>query len=311
MMLRSVLIPVDFSEQSRDAVRRGAAFAARFNARLVVLSAVDPLLAEAAKIRLGQDLANTETEPALREFVAATWPAGAGAPADTTFETRVGEPAAVILEAADRGGVDLIVIGTHGLGGVRKWLLGSTTERVLRRTPVPVLAVPPAGPAFASETADGTLEIARVLAATDFSDASIAAVEYAAQLANQFAATLTLVHVIEPVMVPPQWLPLAEISDEPRVADARARLERLTARWRGHREWDAIVSVGRPADVIDSTARDRRAQLIVMGLGGDPGAFAPRPGSIAYRVLSATTVPVLVVPASSHRGADRPGEGTG
>jgi nucleotide-binding universal stress UspA family protein len=46
----------------------------------------------------------------------------------------VGNPADVILETAAKERSDLIVMGTHGLGGIRKWLLGSTTERVLRRT---------------------------------------------------------------------------------------------------------------------------------------------------------------------------------
>ena len=48
--------------------------------------------------------------------------------------------------------------------------------------------------------------------------------------------------------------------------------------------------------MIGSIARDRGMQLIVMGLASDRGVFAPRPGSIAYRVLCSTTVPVLVVP---------------
>ena len=69
---RSILCPVDFSEQSRYALRWAAAFAAQFGSRLTVVSVADPLLAEAARVRLGQDLATEETEPALREFVAAT-----------------------------------------------------------------------------------------------------------------------------------------------------------------------------------------------------------------------------------------------
>lgn len=144
---RSILSAVDFSEHSRHALRWAEAFAARFQSRLTVISVVDPLLAEAAKIRLGRDLAETETEPALREFVGATWSGGAGPAAPTVFKTLTGKPAEAILQAATADGADLIVMGTQGLGGFRKWLLGSTTERLLRRTDVPVLAVP-----FASES---------------------------------------------------------------------------------------------------------------------------------------------------------------
>ena len=142
MLPRSILSPVDFSEHSRHALRWAAAFAARFQSRLTVISVVDPLLAEAARIRLGQDLAKAETVPALREFVAATWseavqPAGANGRHDDGWGA--GD---AILEAARADAADLIVMGTQGLGGFRKWLLGSTTERLLRRTHIPVLAVP-------------------------------------------------------------------------------------------------------------------------------------------------------------------------
>jgi nucleotide-binding universal stress UspA family protein len=134
MMLRSILTAVDFSEHSRHALRWAGAFAARFRSRLIVVSVVDPLLAEAARIRLGQDPAKTETEPALRQFVAATWSGGAGGSVQPVFKTVIGEPSAAILQTARAEVAELIVMGTQGLGGFRKWLLGSMTERLLRRT---------------------------------------------------------------------------------------------------------------------------------------------------------------------------------
>ena len=82
------------------------------------------------------------------------------------------------------------------------------------------------------------------------------------------------------------------------MGNARDRLKALAEQCCGAQECDAIVSLGHPAEVIGSAADDRRTQLIVMGLNSDQGPFAPRPGSIAYRVLCSTQVPVLVVPAS-------------
>jgi nucleotide-binding universal stress UspA family protein len=297
MMLRSILSPVDFSEHSRHALRWAGAFAARFQSRLTVISVVDPLLAEAAKIRLGQDLAKAETEPALREFVAATWSGDAGAPVQTVFKTPIGESATAILETATADAADLIVIGTQGLGGFRKWLLGSTTERLLRQTHVPVLAVPLASESDAVPQ-HGGYEVSHILAATDFSESSIAAAKIAAQLAAQFSASLTLAHVVEPLTVPAQWWPLVEQSDEMRLGAARTNLKALATQLCGSHGCDDIVVLGRPADLIGSIARDRGIQLIVMGLASDRGAFSPRPGSIAYRVLCSSWVPVLVVPTS-------------
>ena len=298
MTLRSILSPVDFSEQSRHALRWAGEFAARFQSRLTVLNVVDPLLAEAARIRLGQDLKG-ETEPALREFVAATWRDGTALAVQTIFKTHIGDPAAVILETATSEAVDLIVMGTQGLAGFRKWLLGSTTERLLRRTHVPVLVVP-----LSDESAvppeNAQVEIRQILAATDFSESSVAALKYAVHLARRFSATLTLTHVVEPLTVPPQWRHLVDESDDTRVANAHDRLKALAEQCCGPQRCEAIVSLGRPADLIGSMAADRETQLVVMGLSSDQGPFSPRPGTIAYRVLCSTRVPVLVVPAAQN-----------
>jgi nucleotide-binding universal stress UspA family protein len=299
MNLRSILCPVDFSEHARHALRWAGALAARSNARLTVLSVVDPLLAEAARVRLGQDLAKGDTEPALRELVAATWPEAA-TPANVAVAVRIGQPADVILETAANDAVDLIVMGTQGLGGVRKWILGSTTERVLRRTPTPVLAVPPpAGDGGAARAGDGGIAAGPIVAASDFSESSHVAMKHAALLARQMSAPLVFVHVVQPVAVPPEWRSLIEESEEARVAEAGARLKRVAEQITGGGEHDTIVSSGRPADLIASIAEERGAACIVMGLTGDRGPLAPRPGSIAYRVLSSTAVPVLVVPPPS------------
>jgi nucleotide-binding universal stress UspA family protein len=190
-------------------------------------------------------------------------------------------------------------MGTQGLGGFRKWLLGSTTERVLRRTHVPVLAVPSGShETDVAQASRSAFDIVRILAATDFSEASVVAIKYAVQLADRFSAAITLAHVVEPVTVPPPWHSLVEGSDEARLSDGRDRLEALAAQFCGARDCDVVVSPGRPADVIGQIAEDRHAQLIVMALSGAQGSMAPRPGSIAYRVLGSTGVPVLVVPAS-------------
>jgi nucleotide-binding universal stress UspA family protein len=293
---RSILSAVDFSEQSRHALRWAGDLASRFEGRLTVLSVADPLMAEAARIRLGRDLA-TETERELREFVAATLLSESPRTAEFVVKTRIGEPASAILEAASTDDIDLIVMGTQGLGGFRKWLLGSVTERLLRRTRVPVLAVPPMTGESQDSSGDGKIEIVRILAATDFSESSLAAVKYAAELARHLSASLTLAHVVPPLTVPPHWQWLVQETDETRTADARSRLKSLADQFPDSKQHDVVVSVGRPADLIASIASDQRAQLIVMGLISNQTSPETRPGSIAYRVLSSAAVPVLVVPA--------------
>ena len=295
LTLRTILCPIDFSDHSRHALRWADALASRHQSRLVVLTAVDPLLAEAAKVRLGLDLAVTEVEPALREFARATWRDDTRG-GDAVFHVRVGDPADVILDAANS--VDLIVMGTHGLGGFRKWLLGSTTQRVLRRIRGLVLAVPAVTGDSAPGDRRGTDLSGSVLAASDLSDASVHAMRWADRFATTYDVSLVLTHVVEAVVVAPQWRPYVQETDEGRVAAARERLEHF-AQQICSRRCETIVSLGRPDDAIASIAEERKAGLIVMGLGGGLGFLERRPGTIAYRVLCIATSPVLVVPAEA------------
>jgi nucleotide-binding universal stress UspA family protein len=296
--LRSILCPVDFSDQSQQALRWAVALAARHQSRLVVLTAVDPLLAQAARARFSLDLAEAETAPALREFVKAVSPAHASWAAKSSIDVRVGSAHEEILDAADRERADLIVMGTQGLGGFRKLLLGSTTERVLRRTHTPLLAVPlvDGQPVVLLEDREPRFNMETILMATDFSEASAEAVRWAADVAREIAVPLLLTHVVTPADAPPQWRSYLGDADDERAALARIRLEGLSAQLSGSPASDTMVAVGWPADAIASIAQERRSGLIVLGLSGHHGTLAPRPGSIAYRVLCLARVPVLVVP---------------
>jgi universal stress protein A len=293
--LRSILCPIDFSDQSRHALRWAEALASRHKSRLIVLTAVDPLLAEAARVRLGLDLATTETEPALREFMRTTLPEESTRRDDAVFQVQIGDPADVIVDTATRENVDLVVMGTHGLGGFRKWLLGSTTERLLRRTTIPVLAIPAVGGESAILNARVAQLTGLVLAATDFSDTSVHAVPWAAQFATEYDVRLLLVHVVEAIAVAPIWESYVQETDAARLAAAGARLEQL-AQQLCPRTCDTVVSLGRPGESIALIAEQQNAGLIAMGLGSGSGPLARRPGSIAYQVLSVVNAPVLVVP---------------
>jgi len=216
---------------------------------------------------------------------------------ETAFDVRIGDPSEMILEAATREHADLIAVGTHGLGGFRKFLLGSTTERVLRRTSTAVLAVPLVKTQSVVLETDGPrFDLQRILMGTDFSEVSTEALRWATDLAQQLRVPLLLSHVVTPVAVPARWRSYVAEVDEERTREARARLETLIKQLKETVASEAVVSLGRPADSIASIAEERQAGLIVVGLMGQRGAGSPCPGSIAYRVLCLAHVPVLVVP---------------
>jgi universal stress protein A len=295
---RSILCPVDFSEQSRQALLWASTIAQHRGGEVTVLSVVEPLLAQAAGIRLGVDLARADVEPALREFVETTLPEHVRQASHVRTEVTLGDPAEGIIETARRRNVELIVMGTHGLGGVRKLLLGSTTEQVLRRTEWPVLAVP-AGAVPVPAVEQPGVQLKKILLATDFRESAMAASQWAADLAAEIGVPLVLAHVVEPVIVPSRWQALTAELEGDRIASAQRMLDRLSASFH-NTQAERVVSVGRPADTIASLAVQHGAGLVVMGLANRDDSPSRNPGAIAYRVLRIAHVALVVVPASDN-----------
>lgn len=140
---RSILCPVDFSANSRAALRYAVMLARLSDAHLLVLYVTDPLVATAAASRPDVRAMLASTDGDLRRFVSSVMRHSTPAIA-TTMLTIAGKPAAEIAKAAERHRCDLIVMGYRGAGRASRLLFGSTTEGVVRRSAIPVVAVPPA-----------------------------------------------------------------------------------------------------------------------------------------------------------------------
>ena len=192
MTIHRLLCPTDFSEVSDHALQQAAALARWYKARLTVLH-VRHTVTPHPDMPAGEPMApwlETETE-ALRKKTTEACRAiiDAGTPVD--IAVLHGEPVPLILAMADSLPADLIVMGTHGTSGFQHLLLGSVTEKVLRKATCPVLTVPPRALTAAPRP------FTSVLCGVDFSDCSIKAVQFAASIARQSGATLTLLHVLE------------------------------------------------------------------------------------------------------------------
>lgn len=140
--LNNILVPSDFSESSDQALRYGLELARKFAARVHVLHVVQdpatqPWAAEGFAMPLLEVIEQWQKQ-AEERLIAAIPPADrAGARVTTT----VGSAYPEILRYAEEQDIDLIVMGTHGRGGVSHLLLGSIAEKVVRRSPCPVLTV--------------------------------------------------------------------------------------------------------------------------------------------------------------------------
>ncbi|MGE5125283.1 MAG: universal stress protein [Betaproteobacteria bacterium] len=148
--LKKVLLPTDFSDSARHALRYGMSFAKEYGAELVLLHVVENLT-----VGYASDLFPVPMAEVFQEIsgYAKTELAKLGEEARSrglTVREEVvqGKPSAEIIRFASENEVDMIVLGTHGKGMLDQALFGSTTERVVRRSPCPVLTVRPAGHEF-------------------------------------------------------------------------------------------------------------------------------------------------------------------
>jgi nucleotide-binding universal stress UspA family protein len=295
MILRpSVLCPIDFSESSRGALRYARAIAAHFAARLTVIAVDDPLLGEAAALSAAEVPVSEDTAREIDRFVHQTFKDIRRDGIDLRCEVVTGKPAAEILRVSRERSCDLIVMSSHGLTGFRKMFFGSTTERVLRETSVPVLVTPGAdhGP---SDVEDVPGAVRRVLVPVDFTAATAWQLRFARGLSEALDRPLLLVHVIEPVrtMVAAQSRLLHV--DAERRARAETELDALVQTLPPSLKPEALVAYGEPAEEIAKIANDRDAGLIVMGLHSSP-LTGPRMGSVTYRVLCLAPRLVLAIP---------------
>jgi nucleotide-binding universal stress UspA family protein len=290
----SILCPVDFSEPSRTALRYAAAIANHFGARLTVFAVDDPLLAEAAAATGRMPALADETRAELWRFTNQTLESMERGPLTIDFRVSVGKPGLEILRLARDLRSDLIVMSSRGRRGVSKMFFGSTTDRVLRDTPVPVLVTPDGDDRVIAVSTMAKL-IHRVLVPVDFAPISTHQLAVAAGLAQAFSIPLVVTHVMEPVHIPPRLqMAMPELTASMRV-DIEGRLTQLIAPYHRGVTVDTVVVPGEPAEEIVKLAEARDAQLIVMGLHSS-GASGPRMGSITYRVLCLTRSLVLALP---------------
>jgi universal stress protein A len=186
-----ILVPTDFSPASDAALSYGRRFAERLRASLHLVHAFDdPYTTASFAAEIYTPLPLTLREEMIsniRQQLATRLAGEEGVPPDGATGVVTGATTGSIVDYAKSINADLIVMGTHGRGGMAHLLLGSVAERIVRTASCPVLTV--------RERRDGPIR--RILVPTDFSATSDEALDYAAMLAERFGATVQLLHVLE------------------------------------------------------------------------------------------------------------------
>lgn len=286
--LARIVAPVDFSERSSSAVRYAAWLARHFRSELSLVHVFTPPLLEFGDAA-GPDSVLSELYRNRAAQAAGELDRFLSDELKDLAVRRVvleGDPAHRIVEYAHQGNAGLIVMATHGYGPFRRFILGSTTAKVLHDADCPVWTGVHMEQA-PSLRADG---LQRILCAVDLGPQSRNALEWAMGLQTEFAAELTLVHAISPLSDDPEvraaeWPARlrrnaeAELSDLQRQAGAHAGL---------------AVESGEPAEVICSVASRINANLVVIARGSASGVFG-RLRTHSYAIIRQSPCPVVSV----------------
>jgi nucleotide-binding universal stress UspA family protein len=142
-VFKAILCPVDFSEHSERALAYAIDLAALTGAHLTIMTAVDPFLdAASAAAGHGEELMR-QTQDEMQQLLARIAGDRGKLREAPGVAVVTGEPGGEIISQTAECGADLVVMGTQGLGAAKRMVFGSTTDKVLRESRVPVLAVPP------------------------------------------------------------------------------------------------------------------------------------------------------------------------
>jgi nucleotide-binding universal stress UspA family protein len=298
--IKSIVCGVDFSRHSARALQYAAVLARANHATLTAVYAVDPVLSTAAAAAYNAPAIAASARHELRRFVVEALRPQPTPPLRMVVD--IGTPAHTLVMAAERIDADLVVVGTHGLTGVKKAFFGSTTEAVLRRSRLPVLAIP-------RIRRPSTNWPAGVIVAPVVSPERVMAeAAAAASVAHACGATLALVHVIPPLRLP-TWLRLdKQALDRTALSMSRDRL--MAKMSTSGAQADVRVLVGDMAEAAARYAARRHASILVFTLppSGRVGRFFE--AAAAYRLVHHSHCPVLVVPQIKGRHRPRRPIGT-
>jgi nucleotide-binding universal stress UspA family protein len=298
--LKHVLCPTDFSEACHRALDVAADLAAASRAELGVLHVL-PTFPPLGPEVMYQPSAGMEAEElALLNQDLARFAERAAAKCSVRCLLKEGDAADEILREMDESSVDLVVMGQNSREGVGGWILGSVTERVVRRSHRPVLVVPPD---LRSRSASHPQ---RILCGLELEKASAATLSYAARWASFFDAQLSLLHVVDSpegdhwartsFEIPEYW-PMM-------VKDAKERMTRLLEST-GVRSSEQRVLRGKPHRRVLEVVRTLPADLLVIGSHAGGIFDSQFLGTTVRRLLREAPCPVLVVPS---RVKDHSGE---
>lgn len=280
-MYRRLLVPLDGSELAEQALPYVVKIARGFDSEAVLLTVCPP----------GDPLKH-----ALVEYLEKKADGLKASNVKARALCVEGEPASSILDFAVGNAVDLIVISTHGKGGLSRWALGSIATKVVQRSHLPLFLV------RSSERAEATVKLEKVLAALDGSRFAEAIIPHVEAFAKAMSVEVLLLQVIEPVKLPQvtayeDWAKVEKDLTDRLHRDAERYLNgrKASLEAKGVKAVTAKLLQGKPAETILEYASEGDIDLIALTTHGFSGITRWAYGSVASRVVEAAASPVLLV----------------
>jgi len=288
-MLERILFPTDGSDGAAFAFDHVLDLAVRHDATVHILTVADTT--ENGMLQIGGDdvtALEQDRDQIVREAAEQAHQRGV----ETVTKVRQGEPYREIIDDAERHGLDLIVMPTHGRRGLERFLLGSTSERVVRRADVPVLTIRP------DDDVTVTHPYENVLVPTDGSDCANQALAIGVDIADGEKAALHLLSVIAITALGTDARP--DIQMEALEESAHELLDEATAFADGAGVEPASKSVEYGPSIhqaILTYIEVHDIDLVVVGTHGRTGFDRYVLGSVTEYLVRTSPIPVLTVRA--------------
>ena len=272
--LGKILVATDFSETSNRALEHALSLARTYNSKIFVVHIISVGLMTAPELA---EASREEMHRVAREQMERTRTSDRffGVQNEEIIEEGALWPSIEALIA--KHGIDLVVVGTHGMGVVEKLLIGSSAEQIFRQARIPVLTV---GPTVWREPLYG-IELKNILFATAFGPGAERQAAYAFSLAQEHRSRITLLHV------------------EQRPDEEEAIVHQLQELVPSGTDLHCLplfrVERGDPVREILRVAEETHADLIVLGAKTRKGLAGHVPHTKAYQVICGASCPVLTI----------------
>ncbi|WP_300458917.1 universal stress protein [Desulfobacula sp.] len=315
---KKIMCAIDFSDFTNLILSYGKSLASEFDATLCLCHIVSGPLMVSSHMPPYLDYAGIESERIQNaqdklERIAEKM--------DMQCEIRVstGQPAEEIEQITRENNINMVIAATHGGSGIKRFLIGSVTNRLVKILSCPLLVLH-AKEKHLDSPIEGSIKLNRILVGCDFSPDSQLAFDYALSLAQEFQTQLYLAHVMKPKSIPiptadyvpggdqVSWaraeypgLSKKELSDNKKARDAllKSLEDKLTHMVpEDSRNWCTPITIlleGEPYKELITYAEKEKIDMIILGVHGYSLLEQFLVGSTTDRVISRAGCSVLAV----------------